>query len=426
VTGSNFGLHASHTQAARIGASAAEASDWVSDTQLQCKLATAFRASLRVAVTAARVSGSLTEAVSFDAVALSSVRRTNVHATGSLSVTITGASLAARADYTAVARVGATACEASAWDSDSSIVCRVSGGSLSTRRLMVTAGERGGTMTEAGSYDAPALSITRRVNMPSTGSVRVTVVGASMGMSTYTAAGRVGGTSCEASAWHSDSSVRCLTPGGAKGTMRVALTAGIRAGSVTETISFDLPTPLHAAFPNRPSTGSASMTIFGLNMGLVGYTQEARVGHTACEATGWVGDTAVNCLTASGTGGTLRLAVTAGGRAGSVTDAVSYSIPAVSEMVRTNLPSTGAVSMTIFGLGFGQAMYSPGARMAMTTAEASEWYSDTSLRARSMQGAHGTLRVAITASSLAGSISKPYTPNPKPETLNPKPLNTKH
>ena len=108
------------------------------------------RATLRVSITAGGRVGTTSEMASYD---LPSIGRSildndeapravspgNRASTGSVSITIVG-TLLATADYTAVARIHHTACEASVWESATSLACRVAGGSRASMRLSVTAG----------------------------------------------------------------------------------------------------------------------------------------------------------------------------------------------------------------------------------------------------------------------------------------------
>ena len=202
--------------------------------------------------------GTATEAVSYDSPTLESVMNqfnyssdddvseevagvANLATVGGVEVVLFGANMALDA-YTAGARVGQTGCEASAWASDTSLVCKTAGGLYATLRVVLTAGTRAGSLTDAVSYDTPVLDLTRvRVNLPSTGSVSMTVVGSGLGLADYTGASRLGATACEASGWESDSSIRCLSSGGVFGTLRVVVTAGVRVGSVTEALDYDAP-----------------------------------------------------------------------------------------------------------------------------------------------------------------------------------------
>merc|ERR1719183_2727065 len=157
--------------------------------------------------------------------------RGNAASTGSVSMTVSGSGMGV-SDYTGSARVGGTACETTlGWESDSSVRCLSAGGVYGTLRVSVTAGGRAGTTTEAASYDVESPSGAVRGNAASTGSVSMTVSGSGMGVSDYTGSARVGGTACETTlGWESDSSVRCLMPGGVAGTQRIVLTSAVTTG----------------------------------------------------------------------------------------------------------------------------------------------------------------------------------------------------
>ena len=63
--------------------------------------------------------------------------------TGSASMTVHGASMGLVA-YTGEARQGQTGCEATEWESETSVRCMVGHGSRGTRRVVMTAGSEGG------------------------------------------------------------------------------------------------------------------------------------------------------------------------------------------------------------------------------------------------------------------------------------------
>ena len=68
---------------------------------------------------------------------------------------------------------------------------------MGSRRAVVTAGVRSGSLTEGWSTDAAGVSVMEDVNREAAGAVSVTVHGANMGKTGYTAEGREGGTGCE-------------------------------------------------------------------------------------------------------------------------------------------------------------------------------------------------------------------------------------
>ena len=94
---------------------------------------------------------------------LSVMRRQNSAGTGLASVTLHGAGMGL-VSYTGRAREGHTGCEATEWESETSVRCKVTRGARGTRRLVMTVGERGGSRTQGWSVDVGTLSVMRRQN----------------------------------------------------------------------------------------------------------------------------------------------------------------------------------------------------------------------------------------------------------------------
>lgn len=82
-------------QQGRIGDTAAEAADWLSDTAVSCLASAAVFNSLSAAVTSSWAVGSGSTSISYDDMTTSSVRRANMGSTGSASVTVVGAGMGA-------------------------------------------------------------------------------------------------------------------------------------------------------------------------------------------------------------------------------------------------------------------------------------------------------------------------------------------
>ena len=165
--------------------------------------------------------------------------RGNRAGTGSASVTVHGASMGLVA-YTGRARQGQTGCEATEWESETSVRCLVGHGARGHAAGGDDGGERGGSVTQGWSVDVGRLSYDARSNRAGTGSASVTVHGSSMGLVAYTVRGREGQTGCEATEWESETSVRCLVGHGARGTRRVVMTVRGAGGSVTQAWSVDV------------------------------------------------------------------------------------------------------------------------------------------------------------------------------------------
>jgi len=118
----------------------------------------------------------------------------------------------------------------------------------------------------------------------------------------------------------------------------------------------------------------------------------------------WTADTAVSARVAAGgrelSG--LLVVVTAGAAPGSLSAAVSYNNPEISTAVAVNGGTTGGVSLTIAGRGFGQGDLSLASRLGETVMELSFWVSDTAVIARAPEGLARVAAIAVTATLQQG------------------------
>ena len=406
VHGASMGL-VSYTGRAREGQTGCEATEWESETSMRCMVGHGARGTRRVVMTVGERGGSVSQAWSIEAPGLSIMTRLNAAGTGSTSVTVHGASMGL-VSYTGRAREGQTGCEATEWESETSMRCMVGHGARGTRRVVMTVGERGGSVSQAWSIEAPGLSIMTRLNAAGTGSTSVTVHGASMGLVSYTGRAREGQTGCEATEWESETSMRCMVGHGARGTRRVVMTVGERGGSVSQAWSIEAPGLSITRRGNRAGTGSTSVTVHGASMGLVSYTGRAREGQTGCEATEWESETSMRCMVGHGARGTRRAVMTVGERGGSVSQAWSIEAPGLSIMTRLNAAGTGSTSVTVHGASMGLVSYTGRAREGQTGCEATEWESETSMRCMVGHGARGTRRVVMTVGERGGSVSQAW------------------
>ena len=233
--------HASYTAQMRVSPTQQESSGgWVSDSTILCRTPTGRQGSIKQIFTIGEQGASLSQSITFDVGELSGVTGTNRAGTGSASVTVAGAGLDLAA-YTTRMRVRETGCEATEWESETSVRCMVGHGARGTRRVVMTAGARLSSVSQAFSLDAAVLSLMRRSNRGGSGSASLTVHGANMGHVGCSGVSREGHTRCEATEWESETSVRCMVGHGARGTRRIGLTAGSRWISATQAWSTDAP-----------------------------------------------------------------------------------------------------------------------------------------------------------------------------------------
>ena len=87
------------------------------------------------------------------------------------------------------------------------------------------------------------------------------------------------------------------------------------------------------------------------------YSGRGRMGQSGMQATEWVSDTSAVCKASGGADGSMVLAVTAGGRGGSLTESLSFDGSMASRVVVTNEGRTGGGSVTVSGADFGTSRW---------------------------------------------------------------------
>ena len=223
-------------------------------------------------------------------------RRSNRAGTGSASVTVHGAGLGLVA-FTALGRVGQTGCEGTEWESETSVRCLVGQGSGDS-----AGGDDGG---ERGRHAEAMLCGRGEHERDAEVEPGRDGVGVGDGARVGSGAGGVHGAGAGGADGMRGDGVGVgdvgAVPGGAwdRGTRRVAMTAGERAGACRRVTLWTRGAE-RVPEVNRAGTGSASVTVHGSRLGLVAFTALGRVGQTGCEGTEWESETSVRCLVGHG------------------------------------------------------------------------------------------------------------------------------
>ena len=249
------------------------------------------------------------------------VRGWNRGGTGSGSVTVHGGSLGLVA-YTSMVRSGATGCEGTEWESETSVRCLTGRGTRGTRRVVMTAGSRLGSLSSTISFDGSVFYGVARKHRAACDIVRsqgsrCSVVFSSLPPSSLwlVSADVIGAINTSSS----DQDRGC----GPMHRIANSLTRVLGSNDTSITVSLDAEEidwaccscngdrligqvtitqvdPYLSA--NRAGTGSASVTVRGANLGLVAYTSMVRSGATGCEGTEWESETSVRCRRGTGPG----------------------------------------------------------------------------------------------------------------------------
>jgi hypothetical protein len=316
-----------------------------------------------------------------------------VGATGSVRVSLMGAGFGTASRSIRV-RLPHTAAEATAWTSDSTVAVRAAAPG-SVRRSMaavVTSGLlRRTSVTHSLSFDLPSLLSYRppgglpiaapvwERNRGSGGGSRVSslsIHGAAFACSDSSPRAAMGSTHVSASVWTSDTTLVCRCATGVGRSRRLSVSAGGMCYSHTSIFSYDLHGAMslvvsHGA--NRPSTGSASVSVLGHSFGILACSHLARIAPTASEGSMWVSDTSLTSLAAAGASGrTRRVVMTAGQQVVSLSGALSYCASSVSTLEHSNTGSTGSVSITVMGVSLA-AIYQPSAGVMSLTSVSCLW-----------------------------------------------------
>ena len=404
------------------GGSAAEATSWLSDTSTAVRFSAGVGSTLRVVVTSGMREGTRTEVVSYDAPSMSSVGGSNSPARGRVRITVVGDSFGGT-DYSTAARVasrsgtpthdaehlgGGTSCEASAWASVTAMTCRTPRGLLFPKGIALTIARLVGSTTKLLSYDVPMALRAVPPNGPVVGGGLATILGANFGWLDTSARARVGGSACEATAWDSDSGVVCSVSQGVGADRPIAVTMQRMRATAPRLFTYDAAAISAVVPPNAPTSGGLTLLIAGNNFGARDLCPAGQVQGTACEATSWVSDSAVDCRVAAGAGkfsagAAPDLFVTAALRASTSSGAFSYNRPLVTDISRASAPPEGGVSALLAGAFFGLADYSPVGFVDFQPCRTTEWRSDSSVLCVLPAGYGSGLGVAVAVGSEFGN-----------------------
>jgi hypothetical protein len=158
--------------------------------------------------------------------------------------------------------------------------------------------------------------------------------------------------------------------------------------------------------PPHPSTAQMNVFVLGRNAGLSDHSGRSRVAFSACTSTTWRSDTLLTCRTASGVGFAFSASSSVVLNRGTLTFAFSYKAPSLSSIVSaSNAASSGAVVVSIVGLGMGVGGFSAVSRVGKSTCAASTWRCDSMLLCRVVGGLYGGNVVVLSTGIQQGIFS---------------------
>jgi len=437
-TATTFGLNfgrVEYSPTARFGGSACETTEWKSDSSVRVRIMTGASYGFPVVATLAMLPDASQERLttvsasfSFDFNVLERLSSSNTLTLGASSTTVIGTNFA-KFDGTASAFISSR-CEATTWQSDTTLLCKVASGQGRSLLNLVTVGYQIGyqgksvsnILTEVASYNVPVVSsivdVKNRPTHMTAGAPRAFLAnfaGALFSRFDPTISFRFGRTTAEASIWCSDTRISAFASRGHHGTYRVIVTASNAVSTLSQAFSHDMALQSTVQLRNGASTGSTLMTISGYLMGSFALTQRGRVGLSACEQTAWISELQVHCRRPAGFGVSKYTQVTTAERLshhGTLSQIVTFDLLQISSLRVVNSHTSVATALTLAGSNFASSdSHTVSVRLAVTSDESTFWKSDTSIVCTTPGGIRSTVRFAVTSGELRSTTSELYSHN---------------
>eukprot|EP00961_Rhodomonas_salina_P206898 2793198-Rhodomonas_salina.1 len=379
-----------------ISHSTCERTSWIGESAITCLRSSALASTCKLSITSGGRLGSSTQMMSFDAPLSSTFKVHNQGSTGSVTVSLQGSHLGSNMISPRGSAAG-TPCQGTTWSSDSEIQCRISAATRGTRGISVTCTTVVGSFSAAFSIDGPVASSRHQSNAASTGSSQITVVGANLGIASYSARVSLVSTAAEKTYWISDSSLPCLFTSGRRGTGVVAISSATRLGTSTEFVTVDSPHVSSFAPPNSATVGDRSHLVSGLDFGTTDSSDRLSIERSSCQASAWRADTSLRCKASQGIGAGLKLIVSAVQLVGTSSQLMTYNF-VVFDSTFANSPSTGSKVLVVSGQYMGLYDSSLGSRVGETACESTSWSSDTVVLCQTSAGVGSGKLVSMTLS----------------------------
>jgi len=402
VSGTEFGSTLYSVQV-RGGRTGHEFTVWTSSSSLTTRPSSGRGGSLRIQVTAGKQTGkTATNVASYHVPEMSALTGSNRILPGGPVLNLQGLFLGS-SDVSVGARQGASSCAMSIWLSDSSVACRTLAGISESKRQTATAALQTRTNTDTFSYNRLLVSEMSAGNSAVRRKMFISVVspGALHAKVDFSLLLRLDGTRAEQSSWISTDEILCRLSMAIPSSPNllsqvVVVTAGLQAGSLSKSHTFDAPNLSSLTQPNSPLVGGAVFSVIGVNFGPSSFSHFARSAMTACEASVWISDTAILSKSPAGVAAShtfVELSVVM--LVSTVTGVFTYDTPSTSSASQFNLAGISA-SRSFLALGnFAETSYTSRLKSG-TAAEQSMWVSTSSTSVQTPRGLGRSIRFSVT------------------------------
>ena len=272
---------------------------WTSDTAINAKSARGHFTSASVIVTVIESVSSLSDALSFDKPNKIQPFPPNSPTRGRLALIAAQGTNFGWMDICAKVRIGGTACEKTAWISDSEIGCGVAAGAQvrnASGLVLTILGVKSGTCFNCFSYNIPYALSAKESNQPTTGNSKISLTGVNFGsIMDYTGAIRFGMSSSQTSIWTSDSLVLCTVSSGVSGLLPIIVTWDRSVSTQSIAFTYGRPQVLFISRLFSSVSGGDKVSISGKFFGTADYSPVAYVDYEQCVSTVWSSDSSLSC-----------------------------------------------------------------------------------------------------------------------------------
>ena len=352
---------------------------WSSDSSLSISVAPGYGHSLNLSATSAMQLSSNVLKYSYLNPVIVAMQPAVLSSTAASRVLLVGSRYQI-IDFSPRLRIN-TACTASVWISDSSVVCRLASSRKAYLPASVTLGlTRISSESVVTGVSLPTASSLSPKTKQFTGSVIVEIFGRAFGVHGISSRVSVEGSSAVATAWLSDSQLvsKMTLPVQALAFL-IATVSRFVARTALDNISVVVAASCSAR--NIPATGSYVDFIYGTTSGVHSASHSARLGSTAVERFLWISSSATFCKLPSGS---RTLMPSGSGIIASFSQqvdvaSVRHAPPVASNFLMSANKTANLHSGAMEGSGFGVNNPSAQVKIEAVMSRKTEWYSDSSL-----------------------------------------------
>ena len=218
--------------------------------------------------------------------------------------------------------------------------------------------------------------------------------------------------------WTSTSDLQCKSPRGVRGSQSLAVTAGIRARSLTTAMTFDASKVMISQFQSVQHNSilgspceSANLVFTASCFFAVLYSAQSKIGHTQVAMTRWLSDSSLQGRASeSAAGRSLAIQITAGSSIGSLSASCSIDVPSLifwnERLGARNLPVVDGAILSFPSTGVRLSHLSARGRAGGSDCESSAWRSDSALLCHVMWGVGAGLgKVVLSVFQMSASVS---------------------